>query len=1693
MSEALARLALLHGIAPDYRDVWGNERRAPETTLRALLGALGVAAKSDAEVDATLAREHVAARAAGLPAAIVARESAPVRVTLAAPSSMRNEDLRWQLTEESGRHVDGAWPASDAQFDRAGNRSTEECSWVLPHVPPPGYHRLTVRSATAVVGETLLIVAPARCYQPPALCAGDRIWGVAAQLYGVRSQRNWGIGDFTDLGAMMEVSAGRGADIVGVNPLHALFPLRPSEASPYSPSSRLFLNTLYLDVAAVADVDESPAARESVASAGFQAELKRLRAAELVDYAGVATAKARVLALAYQHFCAAHLARESERGKDFHQFCAAGGSALKMQALFDALAEHFGPACRGWQDWPEPYRDPESDSVARFAAEHADRLAYHQYLQWQAELQLARVRARSSELGLEVGLYVDLAVSVDRSGAESWANQRLYAVEASIGAPPDAYNLAGQNWNLPPLAPARLRDAAYAPFIATLRASMRHAGALRIDHVMGLMRLFWIPPGAKPTEGAYVYYPRDDLLGILALESQRHRCLVIGEDLGTVPEALREALAAAGVLSYRVLYFERDSAGDFLPPAAYPTQAVVTASTHDLPTLIGWWEGRDLALRAEAGLFPSEASRAAQLAERSADRERLLRALAREGLLPAGVAERPDSAVEMSAQLAQALQVALARTPALVQVVQLEDALGSHEQANLPATVDEHPNWKRKLPVPAEEWPALPRWLALTEALREARPRSSARARSPAPRLRPRVPRATYRLQLHQEFTFADAVALVPYLAELGVSHVYCSPYLRARPGSRHGYDIVDHASFNPEIGDAEGFERFVAELARHGMGQIADMVPNHMAVMGADNAWWMDVLENGPASAFASYFDIDWQPIDADLVGKVLLPVLGDHYGRVLERGEIKLRFEPDAGVFALRYDEHRLPIDPRAYPALLLRAQALSRGALPAAADDELASVVAALAELPARTESSPDRVRLRQRDKEIAKRRLSELVRGQPSLSRTIERAVSQFNAAPQGEALHELLEAQAYRVAYWRVASDEINYRRFFDVNALAALRMEDDAVFEATHRRILALAVAGRIDGLRIDHPDGLYDPAAYFARLQQRYAELAGHGADEERPLYVVIEKIEAPHEQLPQWPIHGTTGYRFASLVNGLFVDAAARLRVDRAWRAFVGEEALDFDQAKYLCRRAITRSTLAAELSTLANRLLRIARADRRTRDFTLSTLWQALADVASSFPVYRTYVAQRVSVQDRRSIDWAVSVARKRSRSADASVFDFVRDVLLVKPPEGAPAEVVAAYRAFAMRYQQFTGPVMAKGVEDTSFYVFNRLASLNEVGADPDQFGTSVKAFHRANAERLARWPDTMLAGSTHDNKRSVDVRARIDVISEMPAAWRLAMRRWSRMNRRHKSLVGDKPSPSRNDEYLLYQTLIGTYPPSEPDAAELARYRERIERYMIKSAREAKLHTSWLTVSLDYEAALSTFVSALLNAASPNPFLPELASISQAFAWFGALNSVAMSLLHFTAPGVPDLYQGDEIVQLALVDPDNRGAVDYGRRRDMLHSLQRLAAGPADGIAPAVRSLLAAPHDGRLKLWVTWRALTLRRERPHLFARGRYVRLAVSGECSRHVVAYARECEGVGVVVLAGRLFAQLGLAAGDAPVGEAVWGDTTVDLSPLSGVARLNDLLSGETLSFAGRGFALAQAFAYLPVALLVYAPSSRA
>ncbi|MGE5506488.1 MAG: malto-oligosyltrehalose synthase [Actinomycetota bacterium] len=922
----------------------------------------------------------------------------------------------------------------------------------------------------------------------------------------------------------------------------------------------------------------------------------------------------------------------------------------------------------------------------------------------------------------------------------------------------------------------------------------------------------------------------------------------------------------------------------------------------------------------------------------------------------------------------------------------------------------------------------------------------------------PAVPRATYRLQLRAGFGFAEVEALVPYLAGLGISHVYLSSFLKARAGSTHGYDIVDHTAINPEIGDMAGLERLHAALDRHQMGIVLDIVPNHMGVGGADNAWWLDVLEWGQDSPYARYFDIDWQPARRELRGKLLLPFLGDHYGAVLERGELVPRFDAAAGTLDLWYWQHRHPFSPKHYPRVLAPA---ARGLGPGPDGEALAAAVEAFRVLGAGPEA---RGRA-----QAAKARLAEVAR-RPAVAAAIDRALAEL-AGKVGEPqsfgpLHDLLEAQAWRLSFWRVAADEINYRRFFDINDLAALRMvEEPELFAHAHRLVFDLVGRGIVSGLRIDHVDGLFNPAEYCRQVQAAAQRVLG------RPLWLVAEKILAHHEALRRdWPVAGATGYEFANLVTGLFVAQDAEAALSSTYARFIGRD-VDVERLVVTCKMMIMSETMASELRVLAVRLGRIAASHWRSRDFTLSVLFAALRAVVAWLPVYRTYVtSRRVTDNDRRYIDWAVGRARRTG--GDASVWDFVHGVLDTSILDGVAARYSRrAVVDFAMRFQQVSGPVMAKGFEDTVLYRYNRLLALNEVGGDPTRFGIAPAGFHQANRVRGRSHPHAMLATATHDTKRGEDVRVRIAVLSELPEEWRQHLDRWSTLNALFRKALDGGMAPDANDEIFLYQTLLGAWGGDDLAA--------RLEPVVVKSLREAKRRTSWTAPDEEYEQAVVGFAHRICDSGRRNPFLDDFVAFQRRIAAAGMVNGLVQTLLKLTCPGVPDIYQGCELWQLALVDPDNRRPVDWGSRRAMLGGL---AAGPLSG-------RLEDWTDGAVKQEVIRRTLELRCRRPGLFDQGAYRPLAVRGLRAGHCLAFARQLDEAAVVVAVPLLTARLG----SPPLGDA-WRGVHVEAPRRVAPGRWRDLFTGaEVEAVVRRGTAVFHApelFARFPLALLESIPA---
>jgi (1->4)-alpha-D-glucan 1-alpha-D-glucosylmutase len=879
----------------------------------------------------------------------------------------------------------------------------------------------------------------------------------------------------------------------------------------------------------------------------------------------------------------------------------------------------------------------------------------------------------------------------------------------------------------------------------------------------------------------------------------------------------------------------------------------------------------------------------------------------------------------------------------------------------------------------------------------------------------PRVPSSTYRLQLHAGFTFEDAAGIAAYLIDLGISHVYCSPYLQAASGSMHGYDVVDHQKVNEELGGEEGHQKFCARLTEVGLGQVLDIVPNHMAI-GPRNQYWWDVLEDGPSSRFATWFDIDWHSSEVRLQNKILIPVLGDQYGRVLSAGQIKI--ERDNYTLRVRYLENLYPLAPQSLPIVLTRAGDY-------AYSPALSFLSDSLARLPVPDANDIEEIQSRHRDKEVIFGLLRRFCEEQPQALSAIDEAITALNS--DFDALDELLNLQHYRLAYWRTADQELGYRRFFDVNTLVGVRVERAHVFDATHRRILEWLGNGVLDGVRVDHPDGLRDPSQYFTRLRHRSPDA-----------WIIGEKILERGEFLREgWPIEGTTGYDFLNVCNSVLMFPDGLRELDRIYQELT-QESLNFDEIAHEKKIGVEHEALGSDVNRLASLFLEICENNRDRRDFTRAEIRRAVREVAACFKVYRTYVVpdrNEISDTDHSEMLSAIDKAKVYRPDLDSGLMDFIGDVLRLHARGPLETE-------FVYRFQQFTSPVMAKGVEDTAFYCYNRLIGLNEVGGAPDRDGMSVAEFHDYCLTIQASHPFTMTTLSTHDTKRSDDVRARLAVLTEIPGQWKAFLKRWSRQNAPFKT----NSNPDRNTEYFLYQTMIGAWP---IDA-------DRLGGYMLKAAREAKQKTSWTQQNKEFEEALQLFIDRLYASAD---FLTALEEFVRRIIGPSRVNSLAQTLMKCTAPGVPDTYQGSELWALHLVDPDNRVPVDYSIRMSMLAELKA---------GMNAEEILKDAERGMPKLWVLYKALGLRREKPEWFrAQADYAPLAVEGKKMEYAIGYVRAGS---VATIVPRWNMKLG----------GSWSGTTVDLP----AERWTNVLASEVVK--GGRVPIQSLLQRFPVALLV-------
>ncbi len=925
------------------------------------------------------------------------------------------------------------------------------------------------------------------------------------------------------------------------------------------------------------------------------------------------------------------------------------------------------------------------------------------------------------------------------------------------------------------------------------------------------------------------------------------------------------------------------------------------------------------------------------------------------------------------------------------------------------------------------------------------------------------IPSATYRIQLTPEFGFTALKNLVVYLDNLGISDIYASPIFTPRQGSQHGYDIVEHNQLNEEIGQEHEFNALIEKLHTHDLGWIQDVVPNHMA-FDSQNSMLMDVLEHGPNSEYFKFFDIQWDHQYERIQGKVLAPFLGKFYGEALENGELKLQYDRQG--LSVNYYDNRFPIRIESYDEFFTHN--LNRLKSRMGNNDpeyvKLLGVLYTLRNIPEEA-SRVDRFDQIQ----FIKRMLWDLYQENQWIREFIEENLELFNGSegvPESyDLLFRLLGDQFYRLAFWKVGTEEINYRRFFNLNEFISLNMDDTDVFQQTHALLFDLIEEGKIQGVRVDHIDGLYDPRRYLKRLRNRYNNL-----------YLVVEKILEHTEQIPEfWTVQGTTGYDFLNHVNGLFCRKENNFQFDKVYRKFSGVTT-GYSSLVHEKKRLIIGKHMAGDVDNLAHNLARIAARHRYGSDFTLYGLRRALVEMLACFPVYRTYISEEYRRDnDQKYVDQAVRAAEEVMPDFTRE-FEFIRTILNLDYPESLDETEQEEWLSFVRRFQQMSGPLMAKGFEDTALYIYNRLVSLNEVGGDPDRFGTTDIEFHHFNLERAQKWPHAMNATSTHDAKRGEDVRARLNVLSELPMEWEQQVTHWSRLNADNKQQINGLDVPDPNDEYLLYQTLVGTYPFEQEKPVV---YLKRIQDYLIKAVREAKIHTEWLQPDTDYEKAFVEFVARILNDTEDNSFLEEFLSFHQRIAYYGVFNSLSQVLLKITSPGLPDLYQGSELWDLNLVDPDNRRTVDFRKRKQYLDEIRLAEKG---ALGEYISQLFADIPSGKIKLFTIYQALQARKTYPELFQESEYTPLKVNGRWKQHVLAFLRQTGDTGMMVVIPRFVTDL-IQPGDLPFGEEVWEDTMVEISLQKGAWR--DILTGESVEMS-QSVSVGKLFSSYPGAVVI-------
>lgn len=1488
-------IATLYGLKLTYFDSFGKHHKAKYEECLAFLNTIGLDVSNTEDLAKHLDDLSFNEWQYWLPPVqVITKWQLPV-IRFRVSIKDFDKEFEWFLQTEDGQsHYGNISPKSliiksYKNFRKSGNFLELELPLTIR--PGLGYHDLKIVDAEKKEASMKLIIVPEKCYWPEGLKKSQKINGPKIKL---GSTINFKIGDYASIEEIIDLVSKEKVQTVSIGPVNKLSYSSEQLINPDLPSSRMLFNTIYLNIDKIIEFTEDKSEQISLLASELKNKLKKHLENDEIEYKTIYNLKLNLFKQIYQVFCENHININSEKAQKLNGYIGSKKIRLRKLCLFEALQEHFSKEYEGefssWHDWPEAYQDPESQAVKTFEKNNLELIQFYEFLQWQADIQLESAAKASFKKGLQVGLLSTLQFGINPNGADAWFYQSRYTFKAK-GKPisPDYKKIENLFPETPPFLPNSLYENAYSYVIEMLRLNMYHSGALKINYIEGYDSLKWIVKDESGEYEFFVNYPFEDLIGILALESERNKCLIVVDDSLNPDPKVKKA-----VLEYGMVRFSQFNLKEI-------------TNYEDIKKFYSSEKGKALS----------------------------------------------------------------------------EKALQEKEISKLK-----------------------------------------------------NIPDCTYRLQFNHLFNFQDAIKLIPYLKKLGISHFYASPLLQSRLNSMHGYDIINHNSFNPSLGSNEDFSKLINELKNSAMGMILDIVPNHMGI-STDNKWWMDVLENGPSSKYAIYFDIDWNPLKPELKSKVLVPILGDHYGNILVNGELNLSFEKEKGKLYLHYYNHKFPINPSSYPMLLDYRINLLASRLGSTNEDyfEYQSIITEFKNLPKHTEKDPVKINERIREKDIASKRLSNLCNKNNLITDFVFENLHDFKVKP-GDPLaqrkmHNILEEQAYRLAYWRVSSDEINYRRFFDINDLASICVNDPVVFTNTHNFILDLIEEGKISGLRIDHPDGLFDPTKYFIDLQAEICSRLGINfiPDDETlcgsrilPYYIVAEKILSKFERLPEsWAVDGTVGYEFLNSVSKLLIDKKNESKLDKTYQKFINT-VIDFPELALECRKIIMKTSLASELNVLSNIINQLSEKYYNSRDYTLNSLKETLIEIIAQFPVYRTYISEKeTSKKDADYIKWAVGSAKKRTLSTDPSIFDFVEKILLTEFEEDKESENYKEILRFAMKFQQYTGPLMAKGLEDTCFYRYNRLLALNEVGGDPSVFGITVQDFHNQQIDRLEYTPYSMLCSSTHDTKRSEDSRARLCVLSEIPDEWQNAVTKWAHLNKSKKTKSEKGLIPDKNDEYLFYQTLISIWPYYEVNDEEKESIINRIEEYIIKAIKEAKTHTSWINTNTEYEESFKSFIRKTLTVPEKHPFWKEFLSFQKGVALRGFVNSVSQVLIKLTSPGVPDIYQGSEVWDFSLVDPDNRRQVDYDHNTELLDQIFTLIDSKEALNINTLLDTLQPIESGKLKLFITASILNFRKNHPDIFKNGSYIPLEITGSEQNNIVAFARKFEGHFIISVIPRL------------------------------------------------------------------------